>query len=183
MICVLKGKCTLFCVTWNVCCGIRRPGSCETWPSWSTRQLSIPSNRSISEQENQWRNNCCYGKAMCYIFLCVCVRACACVLARARAHACACARVALSSIQRACACCLRPLWPHRIFYQYFINGTIGGKKLLNMNCLFLFSLQLLSETFLIMRRVQREIVINMKMSSCKRTSYSCHILMKLEFSR
>ena len=41
------------------------------------------------------------------------------------------------------------------------------KMLLNIKCVFWFSLQLLFETFLILRIIQRDIVINVKMSSCK----------------
>jgi hypothetical protein len=42
-----------------------------------------------------------------------------------------------------------------------------GKKVLNIKCVFWFSLQLLSETFLILRRIQRDIIINVHRSSCK----------------
>ena len=49
-----------------------------------------------------------------------------------------------------------------------IHGTIfGKKKLLNVKCMFWFSLQNLFETFLILRRIQRYNVINVKTSSCK----------------
>ena len=41
------------------------------------------------------------------------------------------------------------------------------RKKLNIKCVFGFSLQLLSETFLIIRRIQRDIVINVKTTSCK----------------
>jgi len=55
-------------------------------------------------------------------------------------------------------CC--HLWPVRLIFIFphcLINGTIfGGKKLLNIKCVFWFSLQLLSETFLVMRRIQRD---------------------------
>ena len=44
------------------------------------------------------------------------------------------------------------------FSTYPINGTILGKKLLNIKCVFLISLQLLSETFLILRRNEREMI-------------------------
>ena len=94
-----------------------------------------------------------------YIFVCVCV----CV--RARTHV----LVALSSMQSPCAvlyCHLRPLWLHHIFPHYPINSTVSGKKLLTIKCVFPFSLQLLSETFLILR-IQQNTVISMKMSSCK----------------
>jgi hypothetical protein len=46
-------------------------------------------------------------------------------------------------------------------------------------CVFLFSLQLLSETFLILRRIQLHIINVFKYS----TRYSCQSLMKLDFSR
>jgi hypothetical protein len=48
-----------------------------------------------------------------------------------------------------------------------IDGTIFEKKVLNIKCVFLFSLQLLANTFLILKRIQRDIVINVKTSSCK----------------
>jgi hypothetical protein len=50
------------------------------------------------------------------------------------------------------------------------------KKLLNKKCKFWFSLQLLSQTFLILRRIQRDIIVNVIKSSCQ-------ILMEIEFSR
>jgi hypothetical protein len=59
-------------------------------------------------------------------------------------------------------CHLRPLWLHQIFRHYVINGTIFGKKWLNIKSVFWFPLQLLSKTFLILRRIQRDIFINVK---------------------
>jgi hypothetical protein len=86
---------------------------------------------------------------------------------------CVCVRahvlVALSSMQSPCTvlyCHLRPLWLHHIFPHYLINSTVSGKKLLTIKCVFPFSLQLLSETFLILR-IQQNTVISIKMSSCK----------------
>ena len=64
-------------------------------------------------------------------------------------------------------CHLRPLWLYRIFLHYLKNGTIFGNKLLNIKCVFSFSLQLLFETFIILRIILRDIVINVKTSSCK----------------
>ena len=55
-----------------------------------------------------------------------------------------------------------PLLPH-----YHINGTIFGNKFLNTKCVFWFSVQLLSETFLILRRTERDIIKNVYRSSCK----------------
>jgi hypothetical protein len=66
------------------------------------------------------------------------------------------------------------------FQHNLINGTIfGGKKYICFD----FFLKLVYETFLIPRRIQRDIVINVKKSPCKIPLYSCPILMKLEFSR
>jgi hypothetical protein len=53
------------------------------------------------------------------------------------------------------------LWParlYKIFPHYLINDTIFGKTLLNLKCVFWFSVQLLSETFLILRRTLRDII-------------------------
>jgi hypothetical protein len=64
------------------------------------------------------------------------------------------------------------LWPaplYKIFPHYPINGTIFGKKkkLLNMKCVFRFSLQILSEIFFILRRTERDMIKNVYWSSCK----------------
>jgi hypothetical protein len=63
------------------------------------------------------------------------------------------------------------LWPvclYHIFPHYLINGTIfGGKKLLNTEYSFWFSLHLLSETFLILRKIQWDSIINVHRSSWK----------------
>ena len=63
------------------------------------------------------------------------------------------------------------LWPVRIyniFPHYLINGTIFEEKiLLNTKCVFWFSLQRLSETFLILRRNERDTIENVCRCSCK----------------
>jgi hypothetical protein len=71
-----------------------------------------------------------------------------------------------------CACavlCCHPwsVWLYHIFPHYLINGTIFGKNLLNIKCVFWFYLQLLSETFLILRITERDIIINVHRCSCK----------------
>jgi hypothetical protein len=53
------------------------------------------------------------------------------------------------------------------FPHYLINDTIFGKRLLNTKCVFWFSLQLSSETFLILRRNERDMIKNLYRSSCK----------------
>ena len=71
----------------------------------------------------------------------------------------------------ACAVLYCHLWPvplYNIWPHHLIDGTIFRKKtLLNIKHVFWFSLQLLSETFLILRRIQRDIIINVHRSSCK----------------
>ena len=73
-------------------------------------------------------------------------------------------------MQSACVvlyCHLHTVRLYHIFPHYLINGTIFGKRLLNTKCVFLLSLQILSEIFLILRRIQRDTVINVYRSSCK----------------
>jgi hypothetical protein len=73
-------------------------------------------------------------------------------------------------MQSACAvlyCHLWSVWLYHVFPHYLKNSTIFGKKLLNIKCVFLYSLQLLSETFLSLKRIQRDIIINVHRSSCK----------------
>ena len=89
-----------------------------------------------------------------------------------RAWAYACAPVALliqhARNARAPYCIvICGLWLHHIIRHYVINDTVFGKKLFNIKCVSRFSLQLLSKTFLILRRMQQDIVINVKTSSCK----------------
>jgi hypothetical protein len=50
------------------------------------------------------------------------------------------------------------------FFHIVINGTIFGKTLLNIKG---FSLQILSETFLILRRTELDVIKNMYWSSCQ----------------
>jgi hypothetical protein len=54
------------------------------------------------------------------------------------------------------------------FFPHIINGIIfKKKKLFNMKCVFRFSLQHLSETFLILRTTKRDMIKNVYFSSCK----------------
>jgi hypothetical protein len=64
-----------------------------------------------------------------------------------------------------CHLCPAPLYS--IFPHYLTNGTIFGKQSPKTKCVFWFSLQLLSETFLILRRTERDMVKNVYRSSCK----------------
>ena len=61
------------------------------------------------------------------------------------------------------------MWPvrlHNIFRLYVINGTIFRKKVSELQMRVLFSIQFLSETFLILRRIQLYIM-NVYWYSCK----------------
>ena len=66
----------------------------------------------------------------------------------------------------------RHLWPAQLynicFLLYLINGTIFEKKkqLLNTKCVFRFYLQLWSETFLVLRRNERDVIKNVYWNSC-----------------
>jgi hypothetical protein len=109
----------------------------------------------------------------------------ACIRARGSVHARASMWPCLSSMQRVWAILWRHLWPNtlaNIFRHYLINGAIFEKMVLNIKCVFWFSLQLLSKPFLIPRRIQRDShkCENIFMLSNR---YSCRILMKLQFSR
>ena len=74
---------------------------------------------------------------------------------------------------------------YNILPYYPINGTIleRGKKLLNTKCVFWFSLQLLVAMFPILRRIERDVVINVHGCSRKVQVITVKILMTLEFYR
>jgi hypothetical protein len=54
-----------------------------------------------------------------------------------------------------------------IFFSHIISQTtlFSKTKLLNIKCVFLFPLQLMSETFLILRRIWRDIILHIHWSS------------------
>jgi hypothetical protein len=98
-----------------------------------------------------WRNHCCCEKSSEYYILCVCV----CNLSY-RAY-----NVHVTH------CHLWFVLLYHIFQHYLTNGKIFGKRLLNIKRVFWFSLQLLSETFFIQRRIERDIIINVHRSMLK----------------
>jgi hypothetical protein len=72
-------------------------------------------------------------------------------------------------MQGACVVLCRHLRPVRLYHivpRYLINGTIFRRKLLRIKYVFWVSLQLLSETFLILGRIERDTIINVPRSSC-----------------
>ena len=70
-------------------------------------------------------------------------------------------------IWHASYCLLWPMWLHHISPYYLINRTNFGIKLLNIKFVFRFFLQLLPETFLVLRRTVRDMIKNVYSLSCK----------------
>ena len=68
-----------------------------------------------------------------------------------------------------------------IFRHYLINCTNFGEKLLNIKYVFLFSLQLLSEMLLILRRIPPDIITNVHRSSSKVPAILVTLQSKLNF--
>jgi hypothetical protein len=60
-----------------------------------------------------------------------------------------------------------PFMLYQIFQHLLTNNKIFEKRVFIVKLVFLFSQQLSSKTFLILRRIYGDIVINVKMSSCK----------------
>ena len=56
---------------------------------------------------------------------------------------------------------------HNKFSHYLTNGTVVERKLLNIKCLFRFSLQLLPGTFLIIRIFEKDIIRSLYWSFCE----------------
>jgi hypothetical protein len=93
--------------------------------------------------------------------VCVCVRVGGRVGVFMRVRACSLAYPACNAYAPYCDV-ICGLGLHRIFRHYLINSVILGEKLWNIKCVFWFSLQLLSKTFLLLKRIYRDIVINVK---------------------
>ena len=112
------------------------------------RQCKYKRNNEVRSQ-----NHCCRGKAISITY-----SECVCSLSypACKAHA---------PFYMYTAVC-RLSGSTTFFKRYFINGTTFGKELLNIKCVFLSSLQLLSEIFLILRIIRRHI-INVHRPSCK----------------
>ena len=74
-------------------------------------------------------------------------------------------------------CHLRRVWLYHIFIHYHLNGTICEKRLLSIKCVFWFSLRLSPETFLILRRTVRDVIIPVYWSSCTGSPTSTHVFL------
>ena len=82
-------------------------------------------------------------------------------------------------IPRECVCCLRYtasnanalcflLWSLRLYHIFhIISQTLRFSKKKNIICVLGSSLQLLSETFLIIRTIKRGMIRNVRRSACK----------------
>jgi hypothetical protein len=98
-------------------------------------------------------NHCREWKNEIYYIFWVCV--CNCSYPACRAHG------------TVLYCHLWPIWICHIFPHYVISGIIFGKKGIDRKtCALIFSTTL-SETFLILRRIKHDIIINVRRSSCK----------------
>jgi hypothetical protein len=109
-----------------------------------------------------------YPECVC---VCVCVCVCSLKYPAYSAHAPYCHLCAHAPYCHLCAhasyCHLWTLRLYHIFPHYLINGTIFEIMLLNIKCVFWFSLQLLSEIFLVLRRSERDMIISVYWSSCR----------------
>ena len=126
--------------------------------------------RRVHERMSPWKSNknCIFSVSMCThsrgsVNACACVRACWCQRGCRGAGVCCCECSLNSRTRNAHApYCLQPLWIHQIFRHYLINSTISGKSFWTLNLCFGFSYEFSFEIFLILRRIQRDIVINVK---------------------
>jgi hypothetical protein len=80
-------------------------------------------------------------------------------------------------------CHLWHVWLYYIFLRYLITVTIFGKKLLNIQCVFWLPVQILSEIFLIIRRIQRYIITSVCRSLSQVSVIFCQIWIKLKLPR
>jgi hypothetical protein len=131
--------------------------------------MSQTDTRDHMTAETHSRNHCCVGK-LTGIGCSECV-----YVALVLQHATSMRLIILSFV--ACPAVPSPP-PH-----YLINGTILGKTLLNIKCVFRFSLRYWSEIFLFLRKTERDITINVHMASCKVPENLCEILTNLKFPR
>jgi hypothetical protein len=76
-------------------------------------------------------------------------------------------------------CHMWPIWLHHSLPYNLTHGKLFRKKLLTIKCVFWFSLQLLSETLLIVRRIQRYILINLRKSLCQANIFLVTLLKKI----
>ena len=137
-----------------------------SWLLTECRKYCAGYLRITCNTEGHSLNHCCSGKAIVITYS-------------------DCVSVAIVIHHATCVfyCHLWPLQIYHTFPRYLVNATIFGRRLLKTNCVFWFSLQILSETFIILSRIQRDIMINVQRCSSKLPLVCCKILMKLERTR
>jgi hypothetical protein len=101
-------------------------------------------------------NHCCNGKAVKYYTLLVCI--CSLRYAACKAHA--------PYFHP------WPVWLYSAFPRCLINGTIFGKTLLNTKIYVLTFFTTFVETFLVLRRNERDVIINVYLSLCKVSDFN-----------
>jgi hypothetical protein len=112
----------------------------------------------LRNNEARSRKHCSHGKTEILHILTV-------SLALVIQHAKGMHRIISSPVARMTTIIFQPISLYQNFRNYLRNCAIFGNNLLNMKCAFRFSVRLLSETFLILRRIRRD--INLHRSSCK----------------
>jgi hypothetical protein len=144
-------------------------------PSSSSTIYNKTDNVSINSTWGAFTNHSCRGKAIrvTYLSAIVCARVRMCGYRGAWAYACTHWRTC--RLAQPAYNAYKPYWDvicgpsGSITFCDIITLTarFSEKMLWIMKCVFWFSLQLLSKTFLILKSIQRDIVINAKTSSCK----------------
>ena len=124
--------------------------------SWRFREFLLP-----------WKTNKYYTFAGMRARLRSCVWVPGCVSVYMRLRACSLAYAACNAYAPYCDVMFGPSGSTTCFDIISQRARFSGKKSLNVKCVFWFSLQLLSKTFLILRRIQWDIVINVQRASCK----------------
>jgi len=144
----IRARCTKFCFRFNL-----TPGEFGlVFRKLTEILVSKTDNALYRNTEVRSCNNCCGGRAISITY-------------------CECVFVALGiqqamRMRRFVICDL--LCSTICFTLYLINDAIfNKKKLLNIKCTFWVYLQVLSETFLILRRNERDVIKNVNYSSCK----------------
>ena len=110
----------------------------------------------VERYEARSRNHCCHGKAISIKY-----SERVCILDLVIQHA-----KRMRRIMSSAACPPLQYFPTLSHKRHDFRGG-GEKKSFNIKCVSLSSLQLLYETFLILRRTERDIITNVHRSSCK----------------
>jgi hypothetical protein len=64
------------------------------------------------------------------------------------------------------------LWLYNVFPRYLTNDTIFGRKSFGIKCRFRFFLQIWSETFFTLKRIEQDTIKNVYWAPCKVTLFS-----------